>query len=131
MAEALVSKGLASVIRYRVDDDQRSARYDELQSAESKAEKSQLGIHNKKETPTHRVTEIDAARAKLELPSFQRAQRIDAVVEFVASGARLRLYIPKSNSLCTFLLSKCCFFCSKRMFFTSFFHIITNYSEPT
>lgn len=101
-----MSKGLASVVKYRPDDDQRSSRYDDLLAAETKAIKSQVGIHNKKETPVHRVTEIDAARAKLELSAFQRAQRIDAVVEFVASGTRLRLFIPKSNSLCTFLLGK-------------------------
>ena len=110
VAEALVSKGLASVVKYRPDDDQRSSRYDELLTAESKAIKSQVGIHNKKEVPAHRVTEIDAARAKLELSSFQRAQKIDAVVEFVASGTRLRLFIPKSNSLCTFLLGELPFF---------------------
>ncbi|RZC41141.1 staphylococcal nuclease domain-containing protein 1, partial [Asbolus verrucosus] len=104
VAEALVSKGLASVVKYRPNDDQRSSRYDELLTAESKAMKSQVGIHNKKDVPIHRVTEIDAARAKLELSSFQRAQRIEAVVEFVASGTRLRVFIPKSNSLCTFLL---------------------------
>ncbi|XP_050292881.1 staphylococcal nuclease domain-containing protein 1 isoform X2 [Anthonomus grandis grandis] len=104
VAEALVSKGLATVVRYRQDDDQRSSRYDELIKAENKAEKSQLGVHSKKDGAPLRVTEIDAARAKLELASFQRAQRIDAIVEFVASGARLRLYIPKTNSLATFLL---------------------------
>ncbi|XP_060519354.1 staphylococcal nuclease domain-containing protein 1 [Cylas formicarius] len=104
VAEALVSKGLATVVRYRQDDDQRSCRYDELVKAESKAEKSQLGLHSKKDSAPLRVTEIDAARAKLELATFQRAQRLDAIVEFVASGSRFRLYIPKSNSLCTFLL---------------------------
>ncbi|CAH1187308.1 unnamed protein product [Phyllotreta striolata] len=104
VAEALVSKGLATVVRYRPDDDQRSCRYDELMTAETKATKSQLGVHSKKDSPSLRVIEIDAARAKLELAALQRAQRIDAIVEFVASGSRLRLYIPKSNSLCTFLL---------------------------
>ncbi|XP_066257957.1 staphylococcal nuclease domain-containing protein 1 isoform X2 [Euwallacea similis] len=104
VAEALVSKGLATVVRYRQDDDQRSCRYDELLKAETKAEKSQLGVHSKKEGASLRVTEIDSARAKLELASFQRAQRIDAIVEFVASGSRFRLYIPRSNSLATFLL---------------------------
>ncbi|VEN51950.1 unnamed protein product [Callosobruchus maculatus] len=104
VAEALVSKGLATVVKYRPDDDQRSSRYDDLLTAETKAIKSQLGLHSKKDSPPLRVTEIDSARAKLELSSFQRAQRIDAIVEFVASGSRLRLYIPKSNSLCTFLL---------------------------
>ncbi|CAH1119897.1 unnamed protein product [Phaedon cochleariae] len=104
VAEGLVAKGLATVVRYRADDDQRSSRYDELQAAETKAIKAQLGVHSKKNAPALRVTEIDSGRAKLELSSFQRAQRIDAIVEFVASGSRLRLYIPKSNSLCTFLL---------------------------
>ncbi|XP_056643670.1 staphylococcal nuclease domain-containing protein 1 [Diorhabda sublineata] len=104
VAEALVSKGLATVVRYRQDDDQRSCRYDELLTAEAKASKSQVGLHGKKDAPPLRVIEIDAARAKLELAALQRAQRIDAIVEFVASGSRLRLYIPKSNSLCTFLL---------------------------
>ncbi|XP_049819243.1 staphylococcal nuclease domain-containing protein 1 isoform X2 [Aethina tumida] len=104
VAEALVSKGLAHVVKYRPDDDQRSSKYDDLLTAENKAIKSQLGVHSKKEGVAHRVTEIDVARAKMELSSMQRAQRIDAIVEFVASGSRLRLYIPKSNSLCTFLL---------------------------
>lgn len=36
IAEALVSKGLATVLRYRQDDDQRSAHYDELLAAEAR-----------------------------------------------------------------------------------------------
>lgn len=45
------------------------------------------------------------ARAKQFLPSFQRAARTEAVVEFVASGSRLRLYIAKDTCLITFLLA--------------------------
>ncbi|KAG5893662.1 hypothetical protein JTB14_028816 [Gonioctena quinquepunctata] len=104
IAESLVFKGLATVVKYRADDDQRSSKYDSLLAAENKAVKDQVGVHSKKEAPPLRVTEIDSGRAKLELSSFQRAQRIEAIVEFVASGSRLRLYLPKSNSLCTFLL---------------------------
>lgn len=58
VAEALVSKGLATVVRYRQDDDQRSSRYDDLLAAETKAVKSQLGLHSKKDYPPLRVTEI-------------------------------------------------------------------------
>lgn len=58
MAEALVSKGLATVVKYRPDDDQRSSRYDDLLAAETKAAKSQLGLHSKKDYPPLRVTEI-------------------------------------------------------------------------
>lgn len=104
VGEALVSKGLATVIRYRQDDDQRSSHYDDLLSAETKAIKSQKGIHAKKDIPTQRIFEIDAAKAKQYFPSFQRAQRVDAIVEFVASGSRMRLFIPKHHCLCTFLL---------------------------
>ena len=39
IAEALVSKGLATVVRYRQDDDKRSSAYDALMAAESRAEK--------------------------------------------------------------------------------------------
>lgn len=58
VAEALVSKGLATVVKYRPDDDQRSSRYDDLLTAENKAAKSQLGLHSKKDYPPLRVTEI-------------------------------------------------------------------------
>jgi len=106
VAEAMVSKGYATVIRYRQDDDQRSSHYDELLAAEMKATKSGAGVHAKKNIPNHRVTDVsgDLAKAKQFLPSLQRAARTEAVVEFVASGSRLRLYIAKGTCLVTFLL---------------------------
>ena len=36
IAEALISKGLASYVRHRQDDDERSSHYDELIAAESR-----------------------------------------------------------------------------------------------
>lgn len=58
IAEALVSKGLATVIRYKQDDDQRSSHYDELLAAEARAQKKCVGIFSKKEAPIHRVADI-------------------------------------------------------------------------
>lgn len=55
-----MSKGYATVIRYRQDDDQRASCYDDLLSAEAKAIKSGKGLHNKKETPIHRVADISS-----------------------------------------------------------------------
>ncbi|KAK7063179.1 nuclease domain-containing protein [Halocaridina rubra] len=106
VAEAMVSKGFANVVRYRQDDDQRASCYDDLLSAEAKAIKSAKGLHNKKERPIHRVADIssDVAKAKNFLPFLQRAGRTEAIVEFVASGSRLRLFIPKETCLITFLL---------------------------
>ncbi|KAK8384015.1 hypothetical protein O3P69_016033 [Scylla paramamosain] len=107
VAEAMVSKGFATVIRYRQDDDQRASCYDDLLSAEAKASKSSKGLHNKKETPIHRVADLssDVNKAKGFLPFLQRAGRTEAVVEFVASGSRVRLFIPRETCLITFLLA--------------------------
>merc|ERR1711936_464517 len=48
VAEALVSKGYASCVRYSADNDQRSSKYDDLLAAEDKAQKSNKGMHGKK-----------------------------------------------------------------------------------
>ncbi|NXP98282.1 SND1 protein, partial [Vidua macroura] len=107
IAEALVSKGLATVLRYRQDDDQRSAHYDELLAAEARAIKNGKGLHSKKEVPIHRVADIsgDTQKAKQFLPFLQRAGRSEAVVEYVFSGSRLKLFLPKETCLITFLLA--------------------------
>ncbi|XP_063970734.1 staphylococcal nuclease domain-containing protein 1-like [Lytechinus pictus] len=107
VAEALVSKGLCTALRHRQDDDQRSAHYDELLAAETRAIKNVKGLHSKKEQPLHRVADLsgDSAKAKQFLPFLQRAGRTEAVVEFVASGSRLRLFLPKETCLMTFLLA--------------------------
>lgn len=57
VAEAMVSKGLATVVKYRQDDDQRSSLYDALLAAELKAQKSGKGLHAKKDTPSHRIND--------------------------------------------------------------------------
>ncbi|ESO85752.1 hypothetical protein LOTGIDRAFT_235720 [Lottia gigantea] len=107
VGEALISKGLATVIRYRQDDDQRSAHYDLLLAAEARAQKKAVGLHAKKDAPIHRVADVsgDITKAKQFLPSLQRAGKIEGLVEFVASGSRLRLYLPKSTCLITLLVS--------------------------
>lgn len=106
VAEALVMKGLATVVRHGQNDDSRSSCYDTLKAADEKARKSGKGMHAKN-TPTLRVTDVssDAARAKTFLSSLQRSGRVEAIVEFIASGSRLRLYIPKEACLATFLLA--------------------------
>lgn len=107
VGEALVSKGFAKVVRHRQDDENRSSRYDTLLAAETRAEKKGTGMHSKKEYPMHRVADIsgDVPKAKQFLPFLQRAGRMEGLVEFVASGSRARLYIPRETCLITFLLS--------------------------
>lgn len=107
IAEGLVAKGLATVVRYRNDNDQRSSHYDKLLEAELKAQKAGIGVHAKKDVPTHRIqdTSGDSAKSKKFFPFLKRAQKTEAMVEFVASGSRMRLYIPKESVLVTFLLA--------------------------
>lgn len=103
----MVARGLARVIKYRQNDDQRSSHYNLLQVAESKAEKSQHGLHAKKDIPVHRLVDLsnDPSKAKAFLTSLKRAQGIKAVVEFVTSGSRLKLFLPKEDQLITFVLA--------------------------
>lgn len=50
----------------------------------------------------------DTQKAKQFLPFLQRAGRSEAVVEYVFSGSRLKLYLPKETCLITFLLAGEC-----------------------
>ena len=107
VAEALVSKGLANVVRYRATDENRSSAYDALLAAEAVAQKKAVGIHSKKETKPLRITDLagDVAKAKNFLPFLKRGGRLEGIVEFVASGSRLRIYVPKETCLITLLLA--------------------------
>ena len=58
IAEALISKGFATCLRHRQDDDQRSSCYDDLLAAEARAIKNSKGVHSKKEPPIHRVADV-------------------------------------------------------------------------
>jgi len=107
VAEALISKGLATCLRHRQDDDQRSSCYDELLAAENRAQKNGKGLHSSKEAPAHRIADLsgDVNKARQFLPFLQRAGRSIAIVEFCASGSRFRLYLAKETCLLTFLLA--------------------------
>jgi len=106
VAEALVSKGLATVVRYAAGNDERSGKYDELLQAEEKAKKTGKGLHDKKNTPTHRVSDMTGKLEKCKqfLPFLKRAGRMQGLVEYVASGSRFRVYIPRETCIITFLL---------------------------
>lgn len=47
----------------------------------------------------------ETQKARQFLPFLQRAGRSEAVVEYVFSGSRLKLYMPKETCLITFLLA--------------------------
>ncbi|KAJ2994732.1 nuclease domain-containing protein [Globomyces sp. JEL0801] len=107
IAEGLVSKGYAYVIKHRKDDHSRSSAYDSLLHAEEKAIEAAKGVHSTKELPIHRI--IDAsenlAKAKSYFAQLQRADKLKGVVEYVASGSRFRILVPTLSLRLTFILS--------------------------
>lgn len=58
MAEALISKGYGKALRHRQDDDLRSSCYDELLSAEARAEKNRKGLFSKKDYTPIKVADF-------------------------------------------------------------------------
>ncbi|CAG2175684.1 unnamed protein product, partial [Oppiella nova] len=110
IGEALISKGLATVVKYRPDDDARASAYDSFLAAESKAQKSNKGIHSdNKDAGIVRIVDLstDQSKAKQYLPFLLRNQsaRKEASVEFVfPSSSKLKLFVPKENCLLNLIL---------------------------
>ncbi|XP_051119159.1 ribonuclease TUDOR 2-like [Andrographis paniculata] len=107
IAELLVARGYATVVRHR-DFEERSNYYDALLSAESRAISGKKGMHSAKDPPVRHVTDLTTAPAKKAkdfLPFLQRNRRMPAVVEYVLSGHRFKLDIPKATCSIAFSLS--------------------------
>ncbi|KAK4471183.1 hypothetical protein MN116_005575 [Schistosoma mekongi] len=106
LALLLVSKGLASVIRYRNSSDPRTVYYSELLAAEEDAQSKGFGMYCKQDPPIHRVADLtgNVAKSRQFLSFLQRTERLDGVVEFVFSASRYRIYIPRETCIITLLL---------------------------
>ncbi|KAJ3128032.1 hypothetical protein HK100_009408 [Physocladia obscura] len=106
IAETLISRGLATALRHRKDDDNRASNYDALLLAEDKAIKGLKGIHSGKESPSYRFVDASesATKAKGFLTALQRNKSVSGVVEFAASGSRFKVWIPSQNIKITLVL---------------------------
>ncbi|ORX49885.1 hypothetical protein DM01DRAFT_1308746 [Hesseltinella vesiculosa] len=107
IAQQLIEKGLATPIRHRKDDDNRSHCYDHLMLAETKAQEQQKGVHSSKDHPIVRIVDAseNMTKARQFLSSLKRSPRQHAVVEHVANGSRLFLWVPKENCRLSFVLA--------------------------
>ena len=123
IALILVEAGFASVIRHRRDDgkfnagnnihvayiilDDRSPFYDELLAAEEAAQKDEKGMWSSK-PPVQKVYQDYSEtlqKAKVQASVLQRQKKIPAVIDFVKSGSRFTVLIPRENAKLTFVLS--------------------------
>lgn len=111
IAEQLVLNGLATVVKYRQDDDQRASDYDSYLAAEQKAQKNNKGLHsNKTDAGMVRIADlsVDLSKAKSMAPFLTRwtGLRREAVIEYVfPSSTKLKVYIPKESCLINLVLS--------------------------
>lgn len=107
VAELIIARGFGTVIRHR-DFEERSNHYENLLAAESRATSGRKGIHSAKDPPSMHVTDLlagSAKKAKDFLPFLQRNRRMTAVVEYVLSGHRFKLFVPKETCSIAFSLS--------------------------
>lgn len=108
LAAIVVEAGYATVIRHRKGEvDDRSPIWDELLEKEAAAIKAKAGFHSGTPLPPDRVVNASESntRAAAFLPSLQRQKRVPAVVEFVNTGSRLRLLLPRENARVKFILA--------------------------
>lgn len=107
IALALVQTGYASVIRHRQDDDDRSPEYDDLLIAEAEAQKDGKGMWSLKPPKVKQYQDYSESvqKAKMEVSILQRQKRVPAIVDFVKSGSRFTVLVPRENAKLTLVLS--------------------------
>lgn len=108
LAKLMIEKGYATVVRHRKDDEDRSPIWDELLAAEEAAISAAKGMHSPKGPIAQgRIVEASETlqRAKQYLSTFQRAKRVAGVVEFVSSGGRFKIFVPREYCKLTLVLS--------------------------
>ncbi|KAL4931721.1 putative transcription factor (Snd1/p100) [Aspergillus undulatus] len=107
VAFGLVQAGYASVIRHRQDDTDRSPDYDDLMIAEAEAQKEGKGMWSGKPPKVKQYQDYSesAQKAKMEVGILQRQKRVPAVVDFVKSGSRFTVLVPRENAKLTLVLS--------------------------
>lgn len=107
IALLLVENGFASVIRHRQDDTDRSPIYDDLLQAEQVAQNEKKGIWADKAPATKKYVDYseNAEKAKRQMAILSRQKKVPGVVDFVKSGSRFTVLIPRDDAKITFVLS--------------------------
>ncbi|KAI8239019.1 Nuclease domain-containing protein 1 [Colletotrichum sp. SAR 10_99] len=102
----LVEEGYATVIRHRKDDTDRAPNYDELLAAQEKAKEEKKGIWSGKAPKLKQWVDASESvqKAKIQLATLQRQKKVPAIVDFVKSGSRFTVLIPREGVKLTLVL---------------------------
>ncbi|POS84544.1 hypothetical protein EPUL_004324 [Erysiphe pulchra] len=95
----MVQEGWGSVIRHRRDDTDRAPNYDELLAAQEKAKEEKKGIWSGSPAKAKQFVDVSETlqKAKFQVGALQRQKKIPAVVDYVKSGSRFVILIPREN----------------------------------
>ncbi|MCO5565316.1 hypothetical protein L7F22_018989 [Adiantum nelumboides] len=107
VGETLISRGLATVMRHRNGDEDRSPDWDKLMAIEAEASGAQRGLHSGKEltVPKYVDASESAGKANAYLSTLKRLAKVNAIVDFCASASRFKLIVPRENCKLTFVLA--------------------------
>lgn len=107
VGELLIQRGLATVVRHRRDDEDRSPFFDDLLAAEATASTELKGLHSGKQASVPNFVEAseNAGRAHSYLPGLKRAGKCPAIIDFVAAGSRFKVLVPRENARLTLVLA--------------------------
>jgi staphylococcal nuclease domain-containing protein 1 len=106
VALLLAENGYVTVIRHRHDDADRSPIYDELLQAEQQAQAEQKGMHGPKAPSVKKYVDYSetAEKAKRQMALYARQKKIPGVVDYVKSGSRFTIFVPRDDAKLTFVL---------------------------
>lgn len=107
VALPMISNGLLSVVRHRGEED-RAGNYEEYLERQKAAMEARKGIHGENPNGTMRINNLTGPDAKKRsrdvLSGLQRNGPYKAIVEYVSSASRYRLFLPSESMLITLAL---------------------------
>lgn len=103
----LVQEGYASVVRHRKDDTDRAPNYDELLAAQETAKEEKKGFWSGKAPKTRQLVDASesAQKARIQLSTLARQRKIPGVVDYVKSGSRFTILVPREGVKLTLVLA--------------------------
>ncbi|GJD09244.1 Staphylococcal nuclease domain-containing protein 1 [Galdieria sulphuraria] len=109
IGEMLVSNGFATVIRHR-NGEERARNYEHYIELEKDAVSGRKGVHDMKGIVSsfRRINDLSSKeatrRAKESFPHFQRTGPFHGIVEYILSGSRYKILLPKESTMIAFAL---------------------------
>jgi staphylococcal nuclease domain-containing protein 1 len=103
----MVENGYSTVVRHPKDSTDKSPFYDDLLAAQDLAINAAKGLHGKKPPSTKNIVDASESiqKATIQASVLQRQKRVPGVVDFVKSGSRLAIIVPRESIKLTFVLS--------------------------